>query len=373
MHRSSSKLTFLTLLVATLAAASAQTPSVQKVATPPPLTPLAMTIGGRVLHASGTSDYVSQWPGVYFQAAFKGPQLFFTLGPSQEILHLIVDAQPPIVLTSPTPGTYSLTGLTAGPHTVSLQIASESQSAPNHFGGFALASDSSPLPPPTPPSRQIEFIGDSQTVGFGNASPKHDCTPAELTAATDNTLAFGPLIAAHFHAAYQINASSGRGIIRNYNGFPADTVPVSYPYTLFDKQQLYNDPTWHPQVIVISLGTNDFTTPLNPGEKWKTRDQLHTDYEATYLRFLHTLRARNPHTGFILWATDLANGEIASEVQKVVDQARSHGETRIAFLPIDHLAFTGCMFHPSLIDDQTIATDLIHQIDSIPGVWQGKP
>ena len=38
-------------------------------------------------------------------------------------------------------------------------------------------------------------------------------------------------------------------------------------------------------------GTNDFSTPLNPGERWKTREALHPDCETTCVRFLHALHA----------------------------------------------------------------------------------
>lgn len=184
-----------------------------------------------------------------------------------------------------------------------------------------------------------------------------------MWATTDTSQAFGALIASHYNADDQINAISGRGIVRNYNGFAADTLPQAYPYVLLDKKQEYHDPLWKPQIIVISLGTNDFSTPLNPGEKWKTRDELHSDFEATYLRFLKQLRARDPDAFFILWATDMAHGEIESEVQKVVQLAQAQGEARIAFLPIDHLQFSGCNWHPSLADDRTIRDKVVQFID----------
>jgi len=286
-------------------------------------------------------------------------------------LHLNVDAQPPLILTNPDPGLYRLSGLANTRHTARLLVVTESQSAPNVFEGFAISTGEQPLPLQKP-TRQIEFIGDSHTVGYGNSSPKQDCTQDEVWATTDNSHAFGPLTASHYHADYQINAISGRGIVRNYNGTPADTLPQAYPYVLFDKLNPYTDPTWNPQVIVIALGTNDFSTPLNPSEKWKTRDQLHADVEASYLRFLQTLHANHPHAYLILWATGIANGEVESEAQKVVAQARAQGFTRLTFLPIDHLTFTGCHSHPSLPDHRAISSRLEQVIDSTPHIWDSK-
>jgi hypothetical protein len=149
-------------------------------------------------------------------------------------------------------------------------------------------------------------------------------------------------------------------------------VPVAYPYVLLNHDTVYRDKAWRPQIIVISLGTNDFSTPLNAGEKWTTRDQLRADYEAAYGKFLKDLRARNPKAYFVLWIAGPADGEAATEISKVVDQAKAGGEKRITFFPVPNLQMTGCHWHPSATDDAMISATLIGVIDKLPGVWQGK-
>lgn len=153
-------------------------------------------------------------------------------------------------------------------------------------------------------------------------------------------------------------------MVRNYNGFKADTLPQAYPYVLFDKKQKYKNPAWKPQVLVIALGTNDFSTPLNPGERWKTRAELHTDYEATYLQFLEGLRAKNPKAYIIVWAADVAKGEVEAEAQKVVQQLKKRGDGHITFLPINGLSFGACNSHPTLADEKVISDKLVHLIDA---------
>jgi len=252
-------------------------------------------------------------------------------------------------------------------------IVSETQGAPNIFGGFAIAADGRALLPEKRSlkrAREIEFIGDSHTVGYGNTSPTRSCPNGGVWATTDDSKAFGALTANHYQADYQINAISGRGIVRNYNGYLGDTLPVAYPYVLFDKKQVYADASWKPQVIVIALGTNDFSTALNPGEKWKTRDELHADYEATYVGFLKSLRAKNPGAYLIVWTTGSA--EIEAEAKKVVEQAKAQGETKLALVPVDGLQFSACDGHPSLADDGVIRDKLVQVIDATPGIWQGK-
>lgn len=348
--------------------------TVRKIAAPPALHPLPMSVGGRMSIAPsadaafGGRDYTYQWPGSYFRAAFSGSRVFFRLVSGDEILHVQADGQRIATLARPEAGIYEIAGFSPGKHRVSLYVATESQAGPDTFGGFAIPPGERALTLP-PRHRQIEFIGDSHTVGYGDLSATRACTRAQVWSDTDDTSAFGPIIARHYDADYQVNAISGRGIVRNYNGFQADTLPEAYPWILFDKKQKYNDPAWKPRVLVIALGTNDFSTPLNPGERWKTRDELHADFEATYLRFLEALRARNPHAEMIIWATDMANGEIESEAQKVVDQRKKQGDVHIVFVPINGLSFTACDAHPSLADEKMIAEKVERIIDADPQVW----
>ena len=361
------------LVLSLAASAAAAQPTIEAVQAPAGLQPLPMHIGGRV-QATGdgmSSIYAYQWPGTYFETAFTGQDAYFQLGTGDVILHVRVDGQALAPLVKPAGGLYHISGLQAGAHTVRIEVATESQAGPDHFSGFFATSGTTAGALPAR-SREIEFIGDSHTVGYGNISTTRDCTTDQVWVTTDNTQAFGPVTAAHYRADYRINAISGRGIVRNYNGFAADHLPQAYPYLLFDKAIKDADISWQPQVVVIALGTNDFSTPLRAEEQWKTRDDLHADYEKTYVGFIHSLRARYPGAYFVLWGTDMANGEIEAEEQKVVDQVKAGGETRITFLPINNLTFAGCHAHPSTADDQTISNLLVKTIDQIPGVWQGK-
>ncbi len=310
----------------------------------------------------GSMDFTSQWPGSYFRAAFEGTTVFFRVVRGDEILHVVVDGKSAGSLVKPESGAYVVEGLGSGRHEISVLVATESHAGPNTFGGFAVPSAEERLAPARR-GRQIEFIGDSHTVGYGNLSPARRCSEAEVWADTDDTQAFGAMTAEHYDADYQINAISGRGVVRNFNGFQADTLPQAYPFVLFDKKQRYSDPAWKPQVVVIALGTNDFSTPLNRGERWKTREALHADYERTYAQFLAALRARNPGAYIIVWATNMAGGEIESEAEKVVHERKDSGDSHIAFLPVDGLSFGACNSHPTVTDDQVIADKLEHLID----------
>ncbi len=362
------------LLVLTIDAAFAEEPRIARLDQATERTiPANVHVGGRALieTIARQQEYRYQWPGVYFETAFHGTRAYFTLGPGDVILHVVVDGRTIESMTRPAAGLYRVDGLANSTHILRIEVASESQAESNTFRGVALPMKRKPLPMERRP-RQIEFIGDSHTVGYANTSGTRDCTGDEVWSTTDTTRAFGPMTARRYGADYQVNAISGRGIVRNYNGGAGATLPVAYAHTLFDAPTRYEEPLWNPQIVVIALGTNDFSTAPNQGEQWPSREELRRDYEATYLRFIQTLRNRHANAFFILWATDGADGEIREEVEKVVAKLQAVGERKVSFIPIDGLAMTACHWHPSLSDHLRIADELTDFIDQRPELWRGR-
>ncbi|MFT4091454.1 MAG: GDSL-type esterase/lipase family protein [Asticcacaulis sp.] len=321
--------------------------------------PVALTIGEAY-----------QWPGVYFETRFHGSQIELALDDDTNILLVYVDDEPPIKLIKPGKQGYVIRDLAYGPHRLRIEKITESQGNTARFGGFfaknGYAEDIKPL------SRQIEFIGDSFTVGYGNTSTTQTCTEAEVWQTTDTSQAFGPLTAKAFNADYQINAFSGRGIVRNYDSFKGPTLPELYSYALFDGQTVYNNPDWQPQIIVIGLGTNDFSTPVKPDDKWADTEALHADYRRGYVAFVKDLRARNPNAHFILMSSDRFDGSLRDNVRQVADTLRAEGETRLDTLFFDGLDYGGCHYHPSLNDHMKINTLLTDYFSRHPDLWQGR-
>ena len=334
-------------------------------------TALSLHIGGRVVPVSAddpAQGYTHQWPGTYFEARFMGKTVHLRLNDSVNIFNVYVDGQKVAAPNRPGEGDIVLGPFSDAEHTIRAEKLTETIGTSAQFTGFFVSDPADVRPAPGASPREIEFIGDSYTVGYGNTSPTLDCSGEQIWATTNTQLAFGPLTAKHFNADYRVNAISGRGIVRNYGGGEGLHLPQAYPYTV--AHQMIETADWHPQIIVVGLGTNDFTTPLHGGEAWTTRDELHSDYEQTYVQFVQTLRAQNPGAFFILMATDQANGEIQSEVKKVLATLRGKGESRIDFLPMNGLSFGGCDWHPTTADDAQVAASLIAFIDAHPDLWE---
>lgn len=330
------------------------------------LTQLPVHVGGRVLvetTAENDKTYVYSWPSVYFETAFKGDALTVKFDDEHNYFQLIVDNGEPVIIKKPGRLDYQVQNLQAGKHRVRLEKITETQSNSGRFLGFYTSDQSKALTIPKR-KRRIEFIGDSFTVGYGNTSPSQECGNEEVYATTNSQLAFGPLVAKHFNADYQINASSGFGIVRNYNGGTPDKNLIGlYPFTLHNNSYIYAS-DWQPQVIVIGLGTNDFSTKLNDGERWKTREELQQDYVSKYVHFVKSLHTNNPKAQFILMASDQMEREIATQVNNVIAQLTADGIKKVDSIIFTGLDYKGCHWHPSVRDDKLIAELLINYIKS---------
>lgn len=324
-------------------------------------------VGGRVVidtNPDGDNSYEYSWPSIYFETAFTGDWVILKFEDDQNIFQLIVDGATPIIINKPGKVDYAVTGLKQGKHHLRLEKITETQSSTGRFHGFYSNGKPAGL---SERKRQIEFIGDSYTVGYGNTSSTRECTTEDVYKTTNSQISFGPLVAKHFNADYQINAFSGFGIVRNYNGHsPEKNLIAIYPFTLNTPGYIYKS-NWQPDIVVIGLGTNDFSTKLNDNEAWKTRIDLQQDYINKYAAFVNYLHQGNPDAQFILMASDKMDGELSMQVNKVLERLKTSGIKKIDSLIFSGLDYKGCHWHPSAKDDQLLADLLIKFIDK--KVW----
>ncbi len=368
---------------------------------PPPVSDIAlpMHVGGRVFKVPDeyTNDaiYSFQWPAIYFESRFTGDEVTLKFVDAANNFNVIVDGRQLMVLNKTGLTNIMLDRLGAGEHTVRVEKRSETQYAQGLFRGFYITNNadaqkrilSAPMR-----SRQIEFIGDSLTVGYGNTSAFSQCTPEDIFETTDSQQGFGPLTAKHFDADYEIDAFSGLGMVRNYDGreHPKYHMPMLYKRVLYDVVEgnvpyrapgIYlsgdsnkppSGPDWHPQVIVIGIGGNDFSTPVRPDEPWGNEANLRADYVKIYTAFVKTIRARNPDA-FIILATPPGREEgYTGGTDDVFTAIKATGDTKIDRVTLPELDKIGCNGHPSTRADAKVADFYIRYLTDHPQVWQGK-
>ena len=329
---------------------------------------LPVHVGGRVItNSDGSLSF--GWPAVYLESRFHGTAVSVSVETKDDRLQLLVDGAEKALLIQPGATSLTVAGLAPGDHVVRLEKVTESQTGGSRFIGFYAMEGGTPLPAPTY-ARQIEFIGDSYTVGYGNTSSSRSCPGSGVHDTTDSQQGFGPTLARFVGADYRVNAYSGFGIVRNYNGAaPGESVPLLYPRLKpDDPANLETDPgAWHPQVIVINLGTNDFSTPVHAGEAWADKEALAADYRAKYIAFTRMLMANQPQAHLILMGSDL----FYDQVQQIAAALNRSARQPVTTLHFGDLEMTGCDYHPSVKDDRTLAAGLQALLAQHPEYWNG--
>jgi lysophospholipase L1-like esterase len=331
--------------------------------------PLPVHVGGRTI-ANSDGSLSFGWPAVYVEGRFHGTAVSVSLETTDDRLQLLVDGAEKALLIQPGSTSLTIAGLAPGDHVVRLEKVTESQTGGSRFVGFYPAEGSTPLPPPPAHARQIEFIGDSYTVGYGNTSRSKTCTTQEVHDTTDSTQGIGPTLARAVGADYRIQAYSGFGVVRNYNGTaPGQSMVLLYPRLKPDDPTHLETDTaaWKPQIIVVNLGTNDFSTPVHAGEAWKDGDALRADYRAKYVAFAQGLMAKQPQAHLILMGSDL----FYDQVQQIAATLNRNARNPVTTLHFGGLDMDGCHSHPSVKDDRTVAASLQALLDLHPDLWNG--
>ncbi len=226
---------------------------------------------GRTL-VEGT-DVSYDWSGVYVRVKFNGPYLamkcsdsknsWFNLWvdkgmvPSEDRKFLVAAKDTLIVLAE---------GLGKGEHEVILQKRTEGEQG--RFTIHSFLSEGQILQANGRRARHIEFIGDSYTCGYGTEnSTKNDPFKPE----TENcNLTYATVTARYFNADYNLISHSGQGIARNYDDFrPGYNMPDRYSQTFDESTETIWDASaapYRPDVVVIYLCANDFSTGRQPQE-----------------------------------------------------------------------------------------------------------
>ena len=264
---------------------------------------------------------------------------------------LYEDDKPIAVVETNTRNVYKVkTTGASGSHRYRLLKISESN--PGGIRLFKVSTDKAGAfaPPPKHNNRRIEFIGDSFTVGYGVDGKLGD-PDSFVFKATNASKSYAFLLADGYKADFQVNAFSGRGLVRNYDNIvPEWTVSRLYEYTVPglaesdlasgvpDAELRYDFGSFHPQVIVLFIGINDFQG--NPPYANKE------GYKKAYVALLEKLRAFHPGVKFLLVSTKVwPNDDMTPTVKSIYESQVSAGKKDLEFIEVhtDNVALHG---HP---------------------------
>lgn len=294
------------------------------------------------------------WSGAGAVFRFAGTGASVTLDDAGRYFTVVVDgAVQPTLATTPGEQTYPLAaGLPDGEHTIELYRRTEGSFGPTVLLGVDI--DGELLAPP-PVTRRIEIIGDSITAGYGNEGND----PCSFSAETENHyITYGSIAARNLGAELHAVAWSGKGIIYNYGDDKQDPLPTLYDRTIAVEQAAW-DFSWQPDVVVVNLGTNDFSTGDDPPEEL---------YVGEYVDFLTHLRTVYPDAYQLILAPSLWGDEVAlvaGYLESVVDQRHAAGDPDVGFADINvQWIGAGCDGHPSAATHEAMATRLTEELQA---------
>ena len=216
------------------------------------------------------------------------------------------------------------------------------------------------------PSRHIEFIGNSLTCGYG-VEGKDRSEPYK--AETENcNLSYATIIARYFNADYTLIAHSGRGVVRNYG----DSVRIS-AVTMKDRMlntfdmnldKKWDFKTYKPDLVVVNLGTNDFSTNIYP---------LEDEFIHAYKLLISRLRANYGDVPILCISPAIAQRQIVQYMERMRKDLNDK-KVYITVLPeglCDSTTDLGAVWHPNYKGQMKMAMSLIPYMSTITG-WPLK-
>jgi lysophospholipase L1-like esterase len=257
--------------------------------------------------------------------------------------------------------------LSGAEHTAEIvkRVESNGNSGKGQLLGLRLRDGARLLPTLAKPLR-VEFVGDSITCGYGNEISTTTPDAFHYTTLNSNAnRAYGASVARQLGAEYVAVAVSGRGVYRNYSDGAGAFIPAVYDETLPDDAAA---PAWDfarytPDVVVVNLGTNDFSPP-GPD---------HAAFKAAYASFLAKLRSHYPSAvllavvgpmlndgfpaGVMAWTT------IQSDVSGVVGELSAAGDANVHYLALTpQSAPYGEDYHPTIATQEGMADAVVSEL-----------
>jgi lysophospholipase L1-like esterase len=300
------------------------------------------------------------WSGSGLVARFYGTGLGCVLADPSNYFTVVVDGAP---LRAPffagqTREHVLVEGLELGEHTVQLLRRSEAAFGVSEVESvFVLGGH---LQSGTPAATTLEVLGDSISCGYGNETSHPS---AVFSASTENHYAsYVAILARSLDAEVSTVAWSGRGVVRNYGDAPEPLMPELYLRTLPDASSGVWPFADTVDLVIVNLGTNDFTTP---GPSLDV-------FVAGYAALLQSVRERRPTTPILStlgpMLAPLTRNRARAAIERAVTLRREQGDANVHYYAIQTPnRAPGSNEHPSVATHAAVAQELLPVVRALLG------
>lgn len=311
---------------------------------------------GRVELQNSQACY--NWPGVTVTVDFTGKVLGIHMkGEAKNYFNIWVDNQPEKILHAINDTVWWFPErLSSGEHQLRIVKRTEADMGMATFYGIFVGENELIHKPAPLPERKLLFLGNSITCGYGTEGKDK---LERFRPSTENCeKSYAPIIARAFNAQYQLTSHSGLGMVRNYGdkqklSVKLKPMPSRIDY-LFDNDSLKRVDlmAYHPDAVVVNLGTNDFLTQPFPDE---------ADFVAAGEKLLTKILETYPAVKVFCITGPMINEPCFTYTKKIVELVRAKKNTTdVVFVgvPKDLLnqeSDLGSDWHPSYRGQAKIA------------------
>ncbi len=294
------------------------------------------------------ADDRATWSGSTMRTRIDGTSLDLELdGAGGVRFQVVVDGEPTSVfVTTGGPQTYPIaTGLAPGEHDVQVVRRNEGYFGAVQYVAFVPGADTTLVETPWPYAHRIEYIGDSLTAGYGIEC---DSATQNFSAETESAWPTYAMEAARqLDAAPHLIAFSGKGAYQNYGGNLDEPMPVLYPRTLTDDpSSAWDFAAFVPDVVVINLGTNDFSAAIGMDA-----------FVGAYASLVQTVRGHYPEALVVAVTWAHWGAEHEGWVQAALDQAGESNAITTRFEILSDEGY-GCDYHTNEVTNARLGTEL---------------
>jgi lysophospholipase L1-like esterase len=337
--------------------------------------------GRTAVNSDGSVSF--DWSGVYCEFAFTGDYCAVRGSDDPRCLNrfnLFVDGVQTAVVNFSTDSTVVLfAGVASGPgasgapgrssHQIRLQKRTEGSQGIFTLKKIILPEGERLEKSATAPDRRILFIGNSLTCGYGVEAKSNK---EHFNNLTENcNLSYACDLARYFNADYELISHSGIGAARNYGDkrrVSKKAMPEAFARTFDSKGDSapwdFGKDPFRPDIVVIYLGTNDFSTKPWPNYK---------DFSTRYFNIVRQVRAAYGDVPILCVSTYLIDPAL-DYTRRIVESGSASNLHLAAILPgyCDLDTEYGADGHPNIIGQQKTAMLLAPYISSLTG-WPVIP